>query len=182
MSDINLLPQDVLAAQSRKASPLQKLVIGLLVLFAVFILLIFGASFWVNGQLGSLAAKTKTLEDQIVSKQTTESKLLVRNEKAIGVKNILNQRIDYIGMFRTLKSILPDGVRFTDFNFKEGNSITINGKALSAQDLSTFTSLLLDPSKGGKMFSEVNLSSLQGREDGSFDFTVSAIVATTGGK
>ncbi len=180
MSDINLLPQDIQAAQSRKASPVQKIVIGLLVVLAIFIAIIFGASFYVNGQLGTLASKAKTLEDQIVSKQATESKLLVRNEKAIAVRNVLAQRIDYVGIFRTLKSILPDGVKFTDFSFKEGNSITINGKALSAQDLSTFTTLLLDPSKGGKMFSDVNLSSIQGREDGSFDFTVSAIVKVVG--
>ena len=96
---------------------------------AIFIAVIFAASFYVNGQLDTLASKSKTLEEQIVSKQATESKLLVRHEKAVGVRNVLAQRIDYVGIFRTLKSILPDGVRFTDFSFKEGNSITINGKA-----------------------------------------------------
>lgn len=180
MSDINLLPQDIQAAQSKKSTPVQKIVIGLLVLSVIFMAAIFGANFYINGRLGAIASETKKLEDQIVTKQSTESKLLVRNEKAVGVKNILSQRIDYIGMFRTLKGILPDGIKFTDFSFKEGNSITINGKALSAQDLSTFTSLLLDPTKGGKMFSDVNLSSIQGREDGSFDFTVSAVVAKGG--
>lgn len=176
MSDINLLPQDIQAAQSTKASPIQKVVVVLLILSILFIGGVFGVNIFANGRLNSVNDEAKKLEEQIVAKQATESKLLVRNEKAIGVKNILAQRIDYIGMFRTLKSILPDGVRFTDFSFKEGSSITINGKALSAQDLSTFTSLLLDPSKGGRMFSDVNLSSIQGREDGSFDFTVSATV------
>lgn len=179
MAEINLLPQDIQAAQQKKSSPIQKVVVILLVLAIIFLLAVFGANFFVNSKLSALGSEASELEQQIVSKQSTESRLVVRNEKAVGVKNILAQRIDYIGMFRTLKSILPDGVSFTDFSFKEGNSITINGKARSAQDLSTFTSLLLDPSKGGKMFSEVNLSSIQGREDGSFDFTVSADVKTS---
>ncbi len=182
MSDINLLPQDIKAAQSKKTSPIQKVIVVLLIVSAIFMVVVFGANFYVNGKLNAIANESKKIEEQIAAKQSTESKLLVRNEKALGVKNVLAQRIDYIGMFNTLKSILPDGIRFTDFSFKEGNSITINGKALSTQDLSTFTSLLLDPAKGGKMFSDVNLSSIQGREDGSFDFTVSAVVTKVGGK
>jgi hypothetical protein len=80
-----------------------------------------------------------------------------------------------------IQALVPDGISVTDITLDKSNKITINGKSNTSESFAAYIGNILDPEKGGKNFSDINLGSITTTKEGELQFTVSMALITPGG-
>lgn len=176
--EINLLPpKDV--AQERLEALSRRLIIAsaaVLIITASIIVAIFG-------YLGVLSKRGADLEKDFnsyveVINSHAEVETYQRLVKAnIGrLSQVLADRVDFSQVLAHLREVAVPGIAFTDLSMDTDGKLTISGIGSSSVHLAASLNNLLDPQKGGKYFTDVNIASLSGDKTGAYRFTISLLI------
>ena len=140
MSRINLLPW----REERRALRQKEFYAMLGVAAAIGVLLLFGASTFINGQQQGQQARNKMLSDEIAlfdrdikkikDLETTRAKLLARKEV---IDTLQKSRSQIVHLFEEMVITLPEGVRLNSLTQK-GKTLTLDGVAESNAKVSAY--------------------------------------------
>lgn len=183
--EIELIPKEIEAAKARESLVRRFRLAG--VIFFLFALLVFGGLFafsWtLSTQLTELGQDAAVEEAQIAQFAEIESKVLGLTDKSAALTKILTTR-DYFSIALSAVSISrPSNLRVTGIITAQTdkNVITINGETPSYVTLANFLQNLVDSKKGGVLFTEAVLNSVNlNNATGKAEFVIEATVKRDG--
>ena len=181
MADINLIPSDELlekASSKRQTRALSVAIIFLVVVSAATTVLFFIWAISVS-QINAEVSKQNQLAGQIDTYVKNEkiNKFVV--DQAQIASQALGEQINFQSVMSNFRSLLPDGVKLTDFS-SSAQSMVISGSASNSVALSTFISKSLEETqKSEGHIASVSLTTLTGRDDGTFQFSVTMALKNT---
>ncbi|MDP1710379.1 MAG: PilN domain-containing protein, partial [candidate division WWE3 bacterium] len=143
---------------------------------------IFGVSWTLSTQLNNLKQESSKQEAQIAQFAEIEFKVLGLSDKSAALTTILAQR-DYfsLGLSAVIAS-LPSNLKVTGFDAqKDKDTVTINGETSSYVTLASFLQNLVDTGKGGVLFTDAALSSVNlNSATGTAEFIIEATIQKNG--
>lgn len=161
--EIELLPEEIEAARKHeKGLRTYRLIglgiLGLAILVLVLLLsLIGGQALLVNNVRRLISEK----EAQIGELATTEEKIVGLADKNAALTQIFSARSYYSILLETLRKSVPQGIAITTLSAAQtGEAVNLSGETRSYGDLAKFLKNLVDPKKGGSLFTQVALSSV----------------------
>lgn len=181
---IELIPKEIEAAKGRDVllKKLRLFGFGFFLLCFLIASGIFAFTLILSTQLNNLKQESSNLEVEIAQFADLESKILGLSAKSAGLSKILVQR-DYfsLGLSAAFASISPS-LRITGFDIqKDKNIVSINGETSSYLTLAAFLQNLVAADKGGALFTNaalvsVNLNSAKGTRE----FVIEATIKKNG--
>jgi hypothetical protein len=181
--EINLLP-DVTLKEERE-SKLQKLltiismaifVVGIIAVIAVFTIQI-----TLNEGYKKVVQENETKKGQVLGYVDTELAQRAIKSKLDTSATVIAAAKDYKTTLENILSILPDGIIISDVAIDKTDKITLNGKANNSESFYNYIKNLLDPEKGGKFFTDINLGSVSTTKDGDLQFNITMSSIKAGG-
>lgn len=172
--EINLLPAKD-AAQERFETLNRKLIFAsavILVATIVSIAAIFG--YWglilrqknqVANDINTATAIIKTYEESEFLQRTLKTNLSRLNE-------IFVSQTDFEQILGQIQEVVIEGVALSDLAIAKDGKIVLTGEARTSTDLSAFLRGLVDSGKGGKYFSNVNVSTLSSDKSSTYKFSL----------
>lgn len=183
---IELIPKEVEAAKGREVllKRLRLFSFGFFLLCFLIAGGIFGFSWTLSTQLNNLKQESSKQEAQIAQFAEVEFKVLGLSDKSAALSTILTQR-DYFSLgLSAVNASRPSNLRVTGFDVqKDKDIVTINGETSSYVVLATFMQNLVDPNKGGVLFIDAVLSSVNlNSATGTAEFVIEATIQKNGFK
>ena len=182
--EIELIPKEIEAAKARESlvRNFRRIGIG----FFLFSLLAFGGIFafsWsLSTKFSELEQDAATEEAQIAQFAEIESKVLGLTNKSSALRQILTNR-DYFSIaLAAVSDSRPSNLRVTGITAQtDKNVVTINGETVSYVNLAAFLQNLLDPEKGGVLFTDAVLNSVNlNSAKGTAEFVIEATIKRDG--
>jgi len=159
---IELIPEEVIG--EKKKEKVQRLANAGGVLFLIICALV------TVGLLAVLSAQKSALSNvqkQVAAKQAELSSMVDMEKKIIGLDtksstltSVLSERRYYSLLLDALEKSLSYGVSIVSLGIDSNNTIGITGEVQSYDNLAAFLRDAVDPEKGGSLFEEVILSSV----------------------
>uniref|UniRef100_A0A832E0L1 PilN domain-containing protein n=1 Tax=candidate division WWE3 bacterium TaxID=2053526 RepID=A0A832E0L1_UNCKA len=182
--EIELIPKEIEAAKSREARLRQIRLAGFGFFLLSFLIAggIFAFSWSLSTQLKDLQQESAKQVAQIAQFADVESKVLGLADKSLALTEILTQR-DYFSIaVEAVEASRPAELKVTGLTIqKDKTLITINGETANYIVLAAFLQNLLDIQKGGTLFTDVGLSSVNlNSAKGTAEFVIEAITRKNG--
>lgn len=161
--EIELLPEEIEAARRRERELRTYRLIGLGFLGLAILVLVLLLSL-----IGGQTLLVNNLRRQISDKEARIGELAAVGEKVVGLadKNaaliqIFSGRSYYSILLETLKTSIPQGIVITNLSTSQTEKVVnLSGETRSYGDLAKFLRDLVDPKKGGSLFTQVALTSV----------------------
>jgi len=180
---IELIPKEVRAVKTRTLL-IRSLRLGGFVLLGAVVLVTVGL-------LAAVQAQTAALEDVQQQVAVEEAKLADLSEveakvtglaaKSAVVGYVFEHRKYYSLLLEALSKSTPDGVTVTGLSVSQGDEIGLTGEVMSYTHLANFLRDLVDPEKGGSLFTEVGLASVTFNPvEGTAQFAANVTMARNG--
>jgi len=182
--DINLLPDVTL--KEEKESKQQKLLtivsMAILIIGIVGIIGAFTIDITYTNSFKKISEANVEKGKEILGYADTESYQRAIKSKLGTSTNILKAAKDYKTIVENVQSMLPDaGVTVSDIAIDKSDRININAKAADAPTFKLLERNLLDKTKGGKYFTDVNFGSISTTKDGILQFNIAMSLLKNGG-
>jgi Tfp pilus assembly protein PilN len=182
--EIELIPKEIEAAKSRDTLVRRIRLISFLFFLASLLVSggIFAFSMNLSTKLADLEEESARQIAQISQFAGIEAKVLGLEDKSSALTKILTQR-DYFSIASAaVETSRPVNLKVTGVTIqKDSTSITINGETASYVTLAAFLQNLVDETKGGKLFTDVSLSSVnQNASKGTAEFVIEATTKKNG--
>ncbi len=181
---IELIPKEVESAKGREVL-LKRLRLSSFGFFLFCFLIaggIFGFSWTLSTQLSNLKQESSKQEAQIAQFAEVEFKVLGLSDKSAALSTILTQR-DYFSLgLSAVSASQPSNLKVTGFDAqKDKDIVTINGETTSYVTLASFLQNLVDADKGGVLFTDAALSSVNlNSATGTAGFVIEATIQKDG--
>ncbi len=180
---IELIPREIEEARKRAVlvRSLRVLGLGLLTLTVMVTAALFSV---VQAQKSSL----RNIQQQVAAKKAaladladTEIKVAGLTDKTKALIYIFDNRNYYSLLLEALSKGTPAGVSITDLTAASTGEISLTGEVLDYTSLANFLRDMVDPEKGGSLFTEVGLTSVSfNPSTGTAQFTAEAEVVKNG--
>lgn len=117
---------------------------------------------------GGQTVVTNNLRRQISEKEAQIGELSATEEKVVGftdkndaLTQIFRERSHYSILLEALKGSIPSGVEVTGLSTSQAETtVGLSGEVQSYTELATFLKNLVDPAKGGSLFTQAGLTSV----------------------
>ncbi|NIT04398.1 hypothetical protein GTO10_05870 [Candidatus Saccharibacteria bacterium] len=181
---IELIPKEIAAAKER-----QKLVSRVWLIAGLIFLLSGGASAGLFLYKTSLSSRLSSLEQEsaqaiqaIAQFSNVEEKALALEAKSTAIPQVLSARSYFSKALSAIETSRPSGVSVTGVSASTAEeSIIINGETPSYSNLSTFLDNLIDEEKGGTLFTQASLTSVNfDPSTGDANFAIEAVMSRGG--
>jgi Tfp pilus assembly protein PilN len=133
---------------------------GLVVLYLLGVIGIFGYKLYLNRQLARISSDTVTAEQGIKTLDDLELMTVLLNEKTKSLKDILKSKKHHHQVADYLFSIVPPGVSINGFTITADNTLTFSGRADSPKSLKLFLDNIKNKQTGELVLSRVAISGL----------------------
>lgn len=181
---IELIPKEVTAVKERA-----KISRRFLVLSVVFFVLSLATSsallFYKQDRTSHLESVEKEAALQgadVIQFADIEKKVLGLGAKSSAIPQILSQRDYFSVVFSSVKNSQPLGVVVTGLAMSEDETeVTINGETFNYSELASFLDNLIGSGKGGVLFAQVSLTSVNlEASSGKASFIIDAVIKEDG--
>lgn len=160
---IELIPKEIEAAKAQEKflARLKAVGRGALGVGVGFSILFWGGVLAQTARLNFLEGESNKTIEQISKFADTERTVLGLAAKSAGIAKIFTERDYFSVLLSAVKVSTPIGVTVTGLSaVKDKALVTISGETLSYNELATFLKNLVDPTKGGTLFTEATLNSV----------------------
>lgn len=168
MEDINLIPEDLRTRRRKEKQARNMLYLSII----VFVLsMFFSAGSFIYKEvlkkiIFEVELQTKNEGDKIKSLEAVEGKIMVLNEKASFMLNVLNTRNYYSRLLNEIGSVLPSGIYLTDLSTFSDEKVTIGGITPSYPILANLIGNITERSKEqSSSFKYPEITSVSLKED-----------------
>lgn len=181
---IELIPKEIAQAKAR-AALLSRIK---LISFGIFFvsLVAFGAIFYYRqtqlSQLEGVEAEAAVEEEKIAQYAEIEEKILGLEAKSSTIPQLVSER-DYLSVaLAAVEASRPSGIKVTGLTVSsEETDIDINGSTFSYSELAKFLDNLIAAAKGGVLFSQAGLTSVNlDASSGKINFTIEVLMVKNG--
>ncbi|MEX0587472.1 MAG: hypothetical protein WD940_01280 [Patescibacteria group bacterium] len=182
--EIELIPKEIEAAKTRE-SLVRKFRLGTIFFFLVSLLAfggIFAFSWTLSSRLTELEQDAAVEETQIAQFSEIESQVLGLADKSAALNKILAER-DYFSIaLSATEASRPSNLRVAGLTVqKDKDTVTINGETQTYVILAAFLQNLVDPAKGGVLYTNAVLNSVNlNSSKGTAEFVIEATIKKNG--
>lgn len=161
--EIELIPREIEEAKKEEKGLRTARLIGFGVL-GLSILAVVLLSSVVGGQMllaKNLQGKISEKEIRIGELAATEEKVVALTDKNAALSQIFSERSYYSILLEALAKSVPQGITVTGLSaIQTGTKVGLSGETRSYLDLARFLKNLVDPEKGGSLFTQAGLTSV----------------------
>lgn len=182
-SGISLLPEELQVSRQRSARGKKANVVAISILVAVAV--ISGSLF--GGSRYLLSQKKKLISDIAQEKSILENKLSgveglinIFTSRLNVISTVLKDRVYYSDLLTVLGNTVPEYVQLKEVSVS-GNEVRVTGTALNYLSLASFVTNVGLESKGGRVFSGIELTGVsQDKRSGAVQFSAKITIVDEG--